>query len=879
MLARCTHRLFILAIVMLGLAPAALATTIVVPTDEDMVIGARVIVRGRVRSLETAYDEHRGMVFTYVGLRVREVLKGQITTRRIVLKEPGGLAGNHGTLIHGVPRFTEGEEVLLYLDTWPDGSLRVHHMFLGKFAVITDGLSGQSFVVRDDGGAHVEVLPQTEGSPAVNRMELTAYLEMVRSRLSENWSRAADFESVHYSDAPILPEPPEYDFKVASGEILPQFTLLNPDAPPRWFEPDTGQPVVFFIKPDGAPSSAILEDAVAAANAWSNVPGSALRVASGGATSQCQPSNGHNTIVFNNCDGEFSPSPGCAGVLAIGGIWSYTPSVSKVINGTTFYKALQGHVSFNPAASCHFSQRCRVQEVLTHEIGHAIGFGHSNDGAATMYFQAHFDGRCASLRTDDANGANFVYPAGGGGGSVSIATQSPLPSGTVGSSYSQTLTATGGTAPYNWSLIGGALSAGLGLSPGGTISGTPSATGTSSFTLRAADSTGLTAQKSFTLTIGGSGPALAAEFVSQSVPTSVQSGQSFNVTMTWLNTGTTTWSESAGIRLGSQNPPNNTTWGGNRIILPSTTSVQRGQQLALTVTVFAPAAAGTYNFQWQMVKEGTGFFGAMSSSVSITVSSVSPLSIGGPSLLDAIRGSTFSHQLTATGGSQSYTWSLFNGSLPGGLGLNASTGLISGTPLNTGSFGLTVQVTDSASRTAQKTLSIRVTNPSIQVVTTSLAVAVRSSTYTQQLLATGGTPPYTWSVTGGSLPSGLSLNPSNGVISGIPAVTGTFSVTVTATDQGGGAGGRALVLTVVGPEAVPTVTKLKYKPGGRKLVIFGMNFSPAAIVLVDETPVSIKSNEPTALVVKPIALAPGNHSVRVMNPNGISSQPTVVAVN
>lgn len=872
---------------MMALASSAMATTVIVPSDEDMIISSRAIVRGRVRALASAYDEQSGVVSTYVTLRIREVLKGSIEARRIVLKERGGIAGDHGTLIHGVPSFTEGEEVLLYLDTWPDGSLRVHQMFLGKFSVVTDGATGQSFVVRDDPGPHVEVLPQTEVAPAVNRMELGAYTEMVRNKLLENWSRAAEFESTHYGHVPLLRVPPEYEHKVSAGEVYPQFTLLNPSASPRWFEPDSGQPVVFFVKADGAPSPDVYADAGAAGAAWSNVPGSALEVASGGPTSACMPSPGHNTIVFDNCDRQFSPSSTCSGVLAVGGVWSYTTSVSRVIGGVTFFKALTGHVSVNPWASCRFTSQCRLQEVLTHEIGHAIGFGHSNDASATMYFQAHFDGRCASIRPDDASGVNFVYPAGsgggggggGGGGSVSITTSSPLPTGTVGSSYSQTLSATGGTPPYSWSLVGGSLPSGLSLGSSGMISGTPSVVGTSSFTVRAADTTGLNSERNFSLSIEGSGPALESQFLSQSVPASVQSGQGFNVSMTWLNTGTAAWSEAAAVRIGSQNPQNNRVWGGNRITLPNGASIQPGEQLAVTLTLFAPSAPGTYNFQWQMVKEGSGFFGEMSSNVVITVSSVSVPTIGGASSLNAVRGTAFSHQLTATGGSPPYAWSVSSGLLPGGVGLNTSTGFISGTPTSAGVFSVTIQVTDSASQTAQTALTINVTQPPVEVVTSSLPIAVMGSNYTQQLLAAGGTSPYTWSVTGGTLPAGLSLNAGNGVISGAPSVSGNFSVTVTATDLGGSSGSRALTLTIVGPEDVPNVNRVRYKPGSGKLVIRGTNFSPTAIVLLNETAMPIKSFEPTVLVVKGVTLAPGNYTLRVMNPNGISSALVVLTVN
>src|SRR5436190_1883374 len=85
---------------------------------------------------------------------------------------------------------------------------------------------------------------------------------------------------------------------------------------------------------------------------------------------------------------------------------------------------------------------------------------------------------------------------------LSITTASPLLSGTVGTAYSQTLAATGGTAPYAWSVISGSLPAGLTLNAtSGAISGTPTTAGTSNFTVQVTDSSSGKASKAFTLTI------------------------------------------------------------------------------------------------------------------------------------------------------------------------------------------------------------------------------------------------------------------------------------------------------------------------------------------------------------------------------------------
>src|SRR5205085_5208421 len=133
----------VLLMVLAVCAETASATTVIIPADDDMIVGARAIVRGRVLAITCDFDL-QGRIYTYVTLRVNEVLKGRITARRIVLKEPGGQVGLQGSLVFGAPQFKPDEEVLLYLDTWNDGSLRVHQMFLGKFAITNDAATGKT---------------------------------------------------------------------------------------------------------------------------------------------------------------------------------------------------------------------------------------------------------------------------------------------------------------------------------------------------------------------------------------------------------------------------------------------------------------------------------------------------------------------------------------------------------------------------------------------------------------------------------------------------------------------------------------------------------------------------------------------------------------
>ncbi len=158
------------------------------------------------------------------------------------------------------------------------------------------------------------------------------------------------------------------------------------------------------------------------------------------------------------------------------------------------------------------------------------------------------------------------------------------------------------------------------------------------------------------------------------------------------------------------------------------------------------------------------------------------------SLANGTVGTNYSATVSATGGVTPYSWSIASGNLPAGLSLSSPTGTISGTPSAAGTSTFTVQVTDAQNPadSGMRTLSITVNAAPVSppnITTTSLPNARRNGSYSQTLQATGGVMPYTWSITSGSLPPGLSLNPLTGVISGTPTTRGTWNFTVRVQDS------------------------------------------------------------------------------------------------
>jgi hypothetical protein len=184
---------------------------------------------------------------------------------------------------------------------------------------------------------------------------------------------------------------------------------------------------------------------------------------------------------------------------------------------------------------------------------------------------------------------------------------------------------------------------------------------------------------------------------------------------------------------------------------------------------------------------GTSVADASKSASTAVVVSPAP-SITTASLANGTVGAAYSATLQATGGTGTLNWGLASGStLPAGLILTGSTGAITGAATAAGTTNFTVQVTDQSRAhegtvSVTKQLSITIAAAPLTITTTSLPNGTVNSSYNQPLQASGGTPPYTWTVASGStLPPGLTLGSS--ALTGTPTQTGTFNFSLTVTDQ------------------------------------------------------------------------------------------------
>ncbi len=337
-------------------------------------------------------------------------------------------------------------------------------------------------------------------------------------------------------------------------------------------------------------------------------------------------------------------------------------------------------------------------------------------------------------------------------------TTSTLSSGTVGTAYSATLAATGGTGTLTWSLASGSsLPAGLTLTGAGKISGTPTAAATTNFTVKATDtaSTPVSATAQLSITINNVAPSITTSSLSGGTV-----GVAYNQTLA-ASGGTEpyTWSVSVGA-------------------LPSWAHLNTSSG-AITGN---PDAAATTTFT-VMVTDAN----SQTATKQLGITIAAALAISTTSSPGGAVATAYSQTLAATGGTGTLTWSVASGYLPAGLSLS-SAGVISGTPTAIGTSYFTVQVADSGTPQQVKTLPLSITvngavGGTLSITTTSLPAGTVGTPYTGAIIVTGGTPAYSYSISPSTLPAGLSLDTSSGQISGTPTASGTATLSVTVTDS------------------------------------------------------------------------------------------------
>jgi len=220
-----------------------------------------------------------------------------------------------------------------------------------------------------------------------------------------------------------------------------------------------------------------------------------------------------------------------------------------------------------------------------------------------------------------------------------------------------------------------------------------------------------------------------------------------------------------------------------------------------------PNTTGIFNFRVTATSGACSGFRDYSITVACPTTSLTP-----GTLPAGTAGNAYSQTLSVTPAG-TYTYSLTGGSLPSGFTLNPGTGVISGLTSATGSYQFTVaaQTSNGCGTTGVYTLAIGC--PTVTVNPASLPNGTVGSAYSQTLSAAPAGGNYSYAVTAGALPTGLTLNSATGVLSGTPTANGTFNFTVTVTGFGSCSGNRAYTMTI-GSGGCPTITLPNSLPNG-----------------------------------------------------------------
>lgn len=363
-----------------------------------------------------------------------------------------------------------------------------------------------------------------------------------------------------------------------------------------------------------------------------------------------------------------------------------------------------------------------------------------------------------------------------------VITTTTLAGASVGVAYTATLTTADNRAGA-WSVTAGALPAGLTLAPAtGVISGTPTTAGTGNFTVTFTDTANKTATKALSIVVSGADQLI----VTSSLPNGVK-GTAYTATLQSKDNRAGTWSITAGT-------------------LPA------GLTLAPATGVISgtPTTAGKADFTVRF-QDNASNASTRALSITIVEPGANPV-IATTALPNGAAGVPYATQLHTADG-RAGTWSITAGTLPPGLTLTASTGVISGTPTAAAIRDFTVKFQDGAGLSATKDLSIIIEASAPTIVTTTLPAAVKGVAYSTQVKIQD-TRPGVWDLASGTLPAGLTLGAATGIISGTPTATGTSAFVIRFRDTLNIADTQALSIVVTAtPPVISTATLPKGATG------------------------------------------------------------------
>ncbi len=430
--------LLTLTIALLACGSDLFATTLLPLSDQQLKVRSAVIVEGVVLRLDS-FESSRGLPETQATIRVLHLFKGRLAGDLVVRDRGGALPDGRWLKIYGRPEYVVGRRVIVFAIPHPDGQYQTAEFTLGKFEIWKDG-SGTRFLARDlltraREGVHF-LTPMLTAAEDTLR-DYDAFRRMLVSSRGEP-----------LSPAPARPK----------GALAPETDPAVPGVRPMWA--DWG--ATRYRWANGASTSWILSstanlitgggyaEARSAIAAWSNQATSTINYSDGGLGS-----SGANFIHLASesvcgTTGAFCGSGvvGCGGPGGTSGTHSW--------RGDTYASISWAHVEIRQTTAATCIAPGVFAAAVTHELGHTLGFGHSNQGASpndvcrgdedSAQMRSSVQSRGSSLGSDDSDAARWVY---GDGLNSCAANDTPTPTPTptsVPPTPTRTSTATPPTA-------------------------------------------------------------------------------------------------------------------------------------------------------------------------------------------------------------------------------------------------------------------------------------------------------------------------------------------------------------------------------------------------------------------------------------------------